>query len=331
MRFEWPWLLASLLLLPVLVALYVRWQRRRVRYAVRFTNLDLLAGVVRSTPTWRRHVPAIMYMTALAALLVSVARPQAVISVPREQATIVLVMDVSGSMAATDIVPTRMFSAQQAAVRFIDKAPSHFEIGLVSFSTSAHVIAPPTTDRDQVRVGLQTLQARGGTAMGEAINAGVASTRTPPAGGGNGAPANGTGPGPDGPPTVLLLLSDGASTIGVSPVEAARQAAGADVTIFTVALGTPGGVVEIADGTGGSRRIPVPPDPITLRQVAETTGGRFYNAPTDQDLAAVYDQLGSRIGFVRGEQEITALFSAVAVGLLIVGGVLSLRWLNRFP
>jgi len=215
-----------------------------------------------------------------------------------------------------------MFSAQQAAVRFIDKAPSHFEIGLVSFSTSAHVIAPPTTDRDQVRVGLQTLQARGGTAMGEAINAAVASIHP--------TQANGTAS-PGGPPAVLLLLSDGASTIGAAPVEAARQAASVDVTIFTVALGTPDGVVEIADGTGGSRRIPVPPDPVTLRQVADVTGGRFYDAPTDSDLAAVYDQLGSRIGFERGEQEVTALFSAVAIGLLVVGGVLSLRWLNRFP
>jgi Ca-activated chloride channel family protein len=322
MRFEWPWLLASLALVPALVALYVRWQRRRVRYAVRFTNLDLLAGVVRELPGWRRHVPAVLYLLALATLLVSVARPQAVVTVPREQATIVLVMDVSGSMAATDVQPTRMFSAQQAAVRFIDKAPSHFEIGLVSFSTSAHVIAPPTTDRDQVRVGLQTLQARGGTAMGEAINAAVASIHP--------SQANGTAS-PDGPPAVLLLLSDGASTIGASPVEAARQAAGVDVTIFTVALGTPDGVVEIADGTGGSRRIPVPPDPVTLRQVADVTGGRFYDAPTDSDLAAVYDQLGSRIGFERGEQEVTALFSAVAIGLLLVGGVLSLRWLNRFP
>jgi Ca-activated chloride channel family protein len=322
MRFEWPWLLASLALVPALVALYVRWQRRRVRYAVRFTNLDLLAGVVREMPRWRRHVPAALYLLALATLLVSVARPQAVVTVPREQATIVLVMDVSGSMAATDVQPTRMFSAQQAAVRFIDKAPSHFEIGLVSFSTSAHVIAPPTTDRNQVRVGLQTLQARGGTAMGEAINAAVASIQA--------SQANGTAS-PDGPPAVLLLLSDGASTIGASPVEAARQAAGVDVTIFTVALGTPDGVVEIADGTGGSRRIPVPPDPVTLRQVADVTGGRFYDAPTDSDLAAVYDQLGTRIGFERGEQEVTALFSAVAVGLLVVGGVLSLRWLNRFP
>jgi Ca-activated chloride channel homolog len=322
MRFEWPWLLASLALVPALVALYVRWQRRRVRYAVRFTNLDLLAGVVREMPRWRRHVPAALYLLALATLLVSVARPQAVVIVPREQATIVLVMDVSGSMAATDVQPTRMFSAQQAAVRFIDKAPSHFEIGLVSFSTSAHVIAPPTTDRDQVRVGLQTLQARGGTAMGEAINAAVASIHP--------TQANGTAS-PGGPPAVLLLLSDGASTIGASPVEAARLAAGVDVTIFTVALGTPDGVVEIADGTGGSRRIPVPPDPVTLRQVADVTGGRFYDAPTDSDLAAVYDQLGSRIGFERGEQEVTALFSAVAIGLLLVGGVLSLRWLNRFP
>jgi Ca-activated chloride channel homolog len=322
MRFEWPWLLASLALVPALVALYVRWQRRRVRYAVRFTNLDLLAGVVREMPRWRRHVPAALYLLALATLLVSVARPQAVVTVPREQATIVLVMDVSGSMAATDVQPTRMFSAQQAAVRFIDKAPSHFEIGLVSFSTSAHVIAPPTTDRDQVRVGLQTLQARGGTAMGEAINAAVASIHP--------TQANGTAS-PNGPPAVLLLLSDGASTIGASPVEAARQAAGVDVTIFTVALGTPDGVVEIADGTGGSRRIPVPPDPVTLRQVADVTGGRFYDAPTDSDLAAVYDQLGTRIGFERGEQEVTALFSAAAIGLLLVGGVLSLRWLNRFP
>jgi Ca-activated chloride channel homolog len=323
MRFEWPWLLTSLALLPALVALYVHWQRRRARYAVRFTNLELLAAVVRRTPGWRRHVPAAMYLLALATLLVGTARPQAVVTVPREQATIVLVMDVSGSMAATDVQPTRMISAQQAASRFVERAPSHFEIGLVAFSTSARVLAAPTTDREQVQVGLATLRARGGTAMGEAITAAVGAARAT-------APDRGRGTGVAGPTTVLLL-SDGASTIGAEPVAAARRAAGAEVTIFTVALGTADGVVEIADGTGGSRRVPVPPDPTTLRQVADITGGRFYDAPTDGDLGEVYDQLGSRIGYERGEQEVTALFSAAAVGLLIVGGVLSLRWLNRFP
>ena len=323
MRFQWPWLLASLVVLPLLVALYVRWQRRRARYAVRFTNLDLLAGVVRSTPRWRRHVPAALYLSALAVLLVSLARPEAEVLVPRQEATIVLVMDASGSMAATDVQPTRMFSAQQAAKHFVDSAPEDFKIGLVSFATSAHVISPPTTDRNQVKLGLDTLQARGGTAMGEAINAAVTTSKGPSAQSG--------GLAPEGPPTVVLLLSDGASTIGASPIEAAKLAATSKVTIFTVALGTPTGVVEIADGTGGSRRVPVPPDPVTLHQVADLTGGRFYDAPTDRELAAVYDQLGSKLGFERAMEEVTVLFSAVAIGLLVVGGVLSLRWLGRFP
>jgi Ca-activated chloride channel homolog len=215
----------------------------------------------------------------------------------------------------------------------VDKAPAHFEIGLVSFATSAHVISPPTLDRERVRIGLETLQARGGTAMGEAINTAVATARRGPDDGtGVNGGTGGAGPGGrQGPPAVLLLLGDGASTVGVTPLDAARRAAASGVTVYTVALGTPGGVVEIADGTGGWRRIPVPPDRTTLRQVADATGGQFYNAPTDRELSAVYDRLGSHIGFERTEQEVTALFSVVAVALLIVGGVLSLRWLSRFP
>jgi Ca-activated chloride channel family protein len=331
MSFEWPWLLWSLGLVPPLVGGYLLWQRRRTRYAVRFTNLELLANVAPRTPSWRRHVPAALYLIALSTLLVSLARPQATVQVPKEQATVVLLVDVSGSMNATDVQPSRLASAQQAAKTFAERVPRKFKIGVVAFSSTAETVTPPTTDRDRIRDSVDALQARGGTAMGDAITRALetarlsaADAKTPPAPGKQPVPG-------DTPPTVLLLLSDGANTIGEDPLAAAMKAHQRGVSVFTVALGTQTGVVELPDRTGLIRRVPVPPDESTLRRIAEITDARFFRAPNDRELNAVYKELGSRIGFERAPQEVTALFSAAAALLLLAGGALSLLWLNRFP
>jgi Ca-activated chloride channel family protein len=336
-------MLWALALVPLALFAYYLAQRRRVRYAVRFTNLDLLSNVVSKSPGWRRHLPAVFYLLSLATLLVSLARPQSVVLVPKEQATVVLVMDVSGSMNATDVEPTRLLAAQQAASSFLDNMPAKFKVGLVSFSASAQTLTRPTTDRSSVRDAIGSLRAEGGTAMGDAIERGLEAKRPPPPPPADRprdkAPATTSPPttvAPEGggkePPVVMLLLSDGANTVGkTQPLEAAEHAKQMNVPVFTIALGTDEGVVEVPDESGQPRRIPVPPDKATLRRVAEVTGGKFFTAPSNRDLKAVYHDLGSRIGFVKERQEVTVVFAAAALLFVVAGGALSLLWFNRFP
>ena len=333
MSAEWPGLLWTLVLVPVALAAYLLAQRRRSRYTVRFTNLDLLANVVSAKPGWRRHVPPAFYLLALAALLVSLARPQALALVPKEQATIVLVMDVSGSMNATDVRPTRLVSSQRAATTFIEQLPEKFRVGIVSFASTAQTLTRPTTDRPAVYEAVASLHAEGATAMGDGIERAL-DVKRPPApstGGAQPAPTPGTQPADDAP-LVVLLLSDGANTQGrAQPMEAASDAKDLGVPVFTIALGTDRGMVDVPDETGNLRRIPVPPDKLTLQRIAETTGARFFAAPSSRDLKGVYRELGSKIGFVKEKQEVTVLFSATALLFLVAGATMSLGWFSRFP
>jgi Ca-activated chloride channel homolog len=334
---EWPGLLWALLLVPVALAAYLLSQRRRSRYTVRFTNLDLLANVVSAKPGWRRHVPPAFYLLALAALLVSLARPQALALVPKEQATVVLVMDVSGSMNATDVVPTRLVSSQRAASGFVEQLPDRFRVGIVSFASTAQTLTRPTTDRVAVYESIESLHAEGATAMGDGIERALDVKRPPTPGPSSNAarpaPNSGAqqGSGSDAP-LVVLLLSDGANTQGrTQPMEAAANAKALGVPVFTIALGTDQGMVDVPDETGNLRRIPVPPDKLTLQRIAETTGGRFFAAPSTRDLKDIYDELGSKIGFVKEKQEITVVFAATGLLFLVAGAAMSLVWFSRFP
>jgi Ca-activated chloride channel family protein len=334
---EWPGLLWALALVPVALAAYVLAQRRRSRYTVRFTNLDLLANVVSAQPGWRRHVPPAFYLLALAALVVSLARPQAVTLVPKEQATIVLVMDVSGSMNATDVRPTRLVSSQRAANEFIKELPDKFRVGIVSFASTAETLTRPTTDRPAVYEAVASLHAEGATAMGDGIERALEVKRppTPPStdSAARPAPSPGGQQGDGGDaPLVVLLLSDGANTQGrTQPMEAAADAKALGVPVFTIALGTEQGMVDVPDETGNLRRIPVPPDKLTLQKIAETTGARFFAAPSGDDLKAIYRELGSKIGFVKEKQEITVIFAATGLLFLVAGATMSLTWFSRFP
>ena len=337
MTTEWPGLLWALLLVPVALAAYLLAQRRRSRYTVRFTNLDLLANVVSAKPGWRRHVPPAFYLLALAALLVSLARPQAVALVPKEQATVILVMDVSGSMNATDVQPTRLASAQRAAASFVQRLPEKFRVGIVSFASTAQTLSRPTADRPTVYEAIESLHAEGATAMGDGIERALDVKRPP------GSPSTGStvrpAPNPQGQqgsgedaPLVILLLSDGANTQGrAQPMEAAADAKALGVPVFTIALGTDQGMVDVPDETGNLRRIPVPPDKLTLQRIAETTGARFFAAPSSRDLKDVYRELGSKIGFVKEKQEITVVFAATGLLFLVAGATMSLVWFSRFP
>ena len=332
MTFEWPTLLWALLLLPLALVAYLLAQRRRARYAVRFTNLDLLANVVERSPTWRRHLPPLLYLLSLAVLLLGMARPQASVLVPRDQAMVLLVMDVSGSMNATDVQPSRLVAAKAAARSFLDQLPGSFQVGLVSFSGTAQVLTPPTANRAAVRAAVDSLRADGGTAMGDGIERALDARRAVGAGAG---PT--TSPAPtgtpvavdaDAAPAVILLLSDGANSTGqTEPLRAASDAQRAGVPVYSIALGTPNGTLAVP----GGRRTAVPPDEGTLRRIAEVTGGRYFSAPSGEELQTVYQDIGSRIGWTEEEQEVTALFAAAGLALLLCGGALGLLWFNRFP
>jgi Ca-activated chloride channel homolog len=308
-----PELLWGLLLVPAALGAYLLAQRRRVRYAVRFTNLDLLARVASRPQRWRQHLPAALYLLALTALLASLARPNAPVLVPREQATVMLVMDVSGSMSATDVHPTRLTAAQRAATGFVRQLPARLRVGLVAFGDTAELLARPTTDREVVDELIASLHAGGATAMGDGLELSLKVQRSAS-------------------PLVVLLMSDGANSRSqTTPQDAAAHARRLRVPVFTVALGTDAGRIDLPNPDGQPRSTPVPPDRATLRQIADTTGARFFAAPTSRQLQSAYSKLGSRIGFVKQRREVTALFAAAGLLLMVAAAALSLDWFNRLP
>jgi Ca-activated chloride channel family protein len=353
MTFADPILLLGLLLVPVALIVYRLVQRRRSRYVVRFTNVDLLGNLVPRTPAWRRHVPPVLYLGAMAALVFALARPSMVVAVPREEATIILTLDVSGSMMATDVSPTRLAAAQKAASDFVDRLPKGFKVGLVAFSTTPRTLVSPTTDRAQVHASIDDLRARGGTALGDAITtsleaagldptsaaapapsaAAPGASADPSAGSSaNPAPSGSASPGDEKPIVATILLSDGANSTGeMEPIPAAEQAAALNVPIYTIALGTADGVVTVPDDQGQLHTLNVPPDTDTLAAIAETTGGKSFQAPTAADLDAIYKSLGSKIGYTSEEQEVTQWFAAAGLLLVVAGAGLAAHWFNRFP
>jgi Ca-activated chloride channel family protein len=348
MTFASPELLVALLLVPLAIALYLFIQRRRARYAVAFTNVDLLSNLVPRTPAWRRHVPPALYLGAIGALVLALARPSMIMAVPRQEATIILAMDVSGSMQATDVAPSRLAAAKKAASDFVDQLPDTFQVGLVVFSTAPRVAVSPTTDRVAIHRALDSLVAQGGTALGDAIAASLDAAATVTAAPGTAAPsasapsaAPSAAPSPGGsagpssgePPLVAtVLLSDGANSTGsLEPLDAASRAAALGVPVYTIALGTQDGVVQVPNREGQLQTLAVPPDTETLAAIAETTGARFFDAPTAQDLAQIYENLGSKVGFTDEQREVTQLFAAAGLLFVIVGAGLAAHWFNRFP
>jgi Ca-activated chloride channel homolog len=334
MSFGHPLLLLTLLAVPAAILALRLAERRRMRYAVKYTNLDVLAAVAGGR-SWRRYVPTAFALLALAVLCVALARPHATSLVPKERATVILVLDVSGSMQASDVRPSRLAAAQKAVRSFLDRVPPQVRIGLVAFSGDAQVAAPPTTDRALLRQsldGIGTFPAFGGTAIGDALAVAVDLAKQALAGGsaqlasvGLAAPASTKGL------ASILFLSDGHQTRGaLEPLQGAARAKAAGIPVYTVALGTPGGVVT-REWDGVARTIPVPPDPATLRAIAETTGGKFYEAKNAGSLHSAYSKLGSSLGRTPGKTEVTYAFLAGAAGLLAAAGLLSALWSPRLP
>jgi Ca-activated chloride channel family protein len=321
MSFAAPLALLALAVVPLTVVALLLVQRRRVRYAVRYPALQVLAQVAGQAPRWRRHLPAALFLLAVATLLVGTARPMARVPVPREEATVMLVLDVSGSMNATDVEPNRLEAARAAASRFVDKLPARFRVGVVSFSDAATMLVQPTTDRAAVEQALASLHADGATAMGDGLHVALDAIEAVDQQPGQ------AQPGQQHPPAVTLLLSDGANTTGGDPQEQAERARRLDVPVFTIALGTPGGVLR---SPGGQVR-PVAPEPDSLARIAATTNASSFQAATSDNLAKVYENLGSRIGFRVEQREVTVAFGAAGLVLLALAGVLRSRWLARLP
>lgn len=320
MTFDWPLALLALFLVPVVAVLYILWERRRSAFAAGFANPALLPSVIDRAPGARRHAPLVLLLIGFTAIVLGVARPHATVSVKREEATIVLAVDISRSMKAKDVAPTRLDAARSAAKAFLGKVPEKFRVGVVSFATRAVVGVPPTEDRELVKQALDALAPGEGTAIGDAV---VLSTRL-----GRREQAR------DGslPPRAVLLISDGARDGGrTDPQLAARRAKQLKVPIYTVLVGTPNGVVE-ETLTGGFRQIiRVPPSPQTLEQIAEVSGGEFFAAPEAKRLTKVYEDLGTRLGKRKESREVGDYFAGGAAAFLLAGGALSALWFRRVP
>ena len=333
MSFGHPLLLLTLLVVPATILALRLAERRRMRYAVKYTNVDVLAAVAAGRP-WRRYVPTGLALLALATLCVAFARPHATSLVPKERATIILVLDVSGSMQSSDVRPSRLAAAQQAVRGFLDRVPPNVRIGLVAFSGDAEVAAPPTTDRGLLRQsldGIGTFPAFGGTAIGDALAVAVNLARQAVSGGSASLASVTAAPSDRKGLASILFLSDGHQTRGaLEPLQGAERAKAAGIPVYTVSLGTPGGVVT-RDFDGVVQTIPVPPDPATLRAIAQTTGGKFYEAQNAGSLHSAYSKLGSSLGRVPGKTEVTYAFLAGAAGLLVAAGFLSALWSPRLP
>ena len=320
MSFETPLVLIALLVVPLLVLLYVRRERRRRDAAAAFSSPALLPNLVDARPSWRRHLPLAIFLVALAAMIVGVARPHATVSVPKEEATVMVAIDTSLSMKATDVRPSRLAAARAVARALIAKVPDKFRIGIVAFSGRSSVVLPPTRDRALANAALVNLHSGEGTALGDAISQAVALGRRQRA-------ADSSVP-----PTSVLVISDGAQMSGrTSPLAAAQLARKAHVPVYTVALGTPNGVVHAKLPGGYTVDIRVPPRADVLRRVAQVSGGRFFAAGDDSDLRDVYTKLRSRLGRERQRRELTDVFAGGSGALLIVGGALSALWFRRIP
>lgn len=312
MSFASPLFLAALLLVPLALGAQLLARRRTRRYAVRFPGVATLAPLLPRVPSWRRQAPLALFLAALAAFALALARPHATVAVPREQASIVLVTDVSRSMLADDVEPSRLEASRDAAQRFVEELPDEARVGVVAFSTDPHTVEAPTDDHEQIAGLIDALSADGGTATGDALDTALKLV---------------DGPVKDRPPSAIVLLSDGETTTGRDPVEVAREAKRLKIPIHTFALGTSDGVITTPDGA----LIPVPPDPETMRRIAELSGGRSFAVEDGEDLTGLYRDLGSRVATEKEEREITAAFAAGGALLLIGAAGFGVRATARLP
>jgi Ca-activated chloride channel homolog len=315
--FQAPWFLLLLLAVPLAIAAYLFVDRRRRAAAASFASPRLLPSVAPRRPGFRRHLPMALYAVALAVATIALARPEATVAVPEERAAVVLVTDVSGSMEARDVEPSRIDAVRGAALGFVDRAPGRLRVGAVTFNHSVQAIEPLRDDREEVRALLGELRPSGGTATGDGLAAALALLER--------------GPRRERAPGAIILLSDGASTHGRDPLPLARRAARLRIPVYTVALGTDRGTIQVERPDGQTVTRQVPPDRETMRRIATLSGGRTFSADAGDELATVYERLGSRVATREERRQVTAAFAGGAAALLLLGGALSLRWFGRLP
>ncbi|MCX7891454.1 MAG: VWA domain-containing protein [Burkholderiales bacterium] len=346
LTFAWPNMLWLLVIVPLAVAAYLWLLARRKRSAVRYANLGLVKEAMGAGQRLRRHVPPALFLVALALMIVAMARPAAIVTLPSQQQTIILAMDVSGSMRATDVKPNRITAAQEAAKAFINQTPRNVRIGIVSFAGTAAVVQPPTENREDLIAAIDRFQLQRATAIGSGIIVSLA-TIFPDAGidvseliyGRGNAPRPFPGdpikkpekkeftpvaPGSY-PSAAIVLLTDGQRTTGPDSLEAAKMAADRGVRVYTVGIGTTEG--EVIGFEGWSMRVRL--DEATLKQIAAMTMGQYFYAGTAEDLKKVYESLSARLVFEKKETEITAIVTAVAAAFAAAAAVLSLLWFGR--
>jgi Ca-activated chloride channel family protein len=350
MTFLWPEFLWLLALVPLLVAAYALILRRKRKTALRYASLTMVREAMGAGPRFRRHVPPLLFLVALIVMITAVARPAAVVRLPSQHETIILALDVSGSMRAKDVEPDRITAAQNAAKTFINEQPRSTRIGIVAFAGTASLVQPPTQSREDLHAAIERLQLQRATAIGSGILVALkaifpdvdfdlraTNPRLNAAGSpGKGGPLAGplaTPPGDKPKPVppgsyksaAIILLTDGQATTGPDPIEAARMAAERGIRVYTVGVGTPNG--EILVGEGWSMRVRL--DEETLKQIANLTSAEYFYAGTAVDLKKIYQSLNSRFVLEKKETEITAIFAATAALTILLSALLSLLWFNR--
>jgi Ca-activated chloride channel homolog len=320
MSFMSAWRLALLVLPLALLAGYVVVQRRRHAQVLRFTSVDLLDSVAPKRSAWRRHVPAAGMLLALVVLVLAFAQPAMAMRTPRDRATVMLTLDTSGSMMATDVAPSRLAAAEAEAIRFVQALPSGVQVGLVSFDSAARLLVPPTTDRAQLTDAIHSLTVGGGTATAAGIRESLAAIAAVP----KGSTGKKT-------PAAIVLMSDGSPTVGdgqLSPQDAAEAAAQdakkAAVPVDTIAFGTSGGSVNVQ-----GQDIPVPYDPDAMARIASDSGGRSFSAETAGQLASIYDKIGRDVAYVVRTRELTAAFAGAALVAACLAAAGALLWTQR--
>jgi Ca-activated chloride channel family protein len=316
MHFLSPGYLVLLLAVAALAAAYVAIQVRRKRYVARFSNVELLGSLAPRRPGWRRHLTFALLLIGLTVLSIGVARPSAAVKVPRENATVILAIDVSLSMEATDVLPSRIATAKEAAKSFVGLLPARINLGLVSFGGQASLLVPPTLDRQIVKQQITGLHLQQSTAIGEAIFTSLQAIQV--------FTKSTTPKGASTPPARVVLLSDGTNTVGRSVGEAVNAAQKAHVQVSTIAFGTPNGTVTI---NGTTQQVPA--DDQTLRQIAESTGGTFHTAHSEQELSSVYKDIGSQIGYTTKHRDVSWRFMLTGLLFLFASGGVAMLWAGR--
>jgi Ca-activated chloride channel family protein len=314
MSFASPLWLGALAAIPLAIAASIAARRRATRYAVRFPAVSTLALAADAGGSWRRHLPVACALAAIAALAVALARPHVSYSAAVDRASVILVTDHSGSMASTDVQPTRLAAAQRAANTFIDQLPANALVGAIGFSSSPDAVQAPVTNHAAARAIINAETANGATATGDALQLALQLLH---------------GADKKHPPSAIVLLSDGAANAGIDVATVAREAAKDKIPIDTVALGTPNGVLQSPDPL--QPPVAVPPDPQLMQEIAQLSGGRSFDAQTADELSSIYKGLGHQLGSVTRQHDVTAAFAIGGIAFLLIGAAGSARWSGRLP